>query len=159
VARQMDIREHRFGSTLSAVLLVLGFVANVALIVPAVGLLLGAGGFYGTRWSMLGWPWPAVRRLLRRAPPRELESELPARFAQVLAAMVLGIATILFVVGLPLVGWLVAGALAALQVWLAVTGFCIGCRLYFLRWHAPALFNWLLAPRSSDPVDGSPASA
>ena len=35
---------------------------------------------------------------------------------------------------------LLVGAVAALQTLLAVTGICVGCRLYFLRWFVPALF-------------------
>ena len=37
-------------------------------------------------------------------------------------------------------GWLFVGAVAALQTLLAVTGICVGCRLYFLRWFVPSLF-------------------
>ena len=39
-------------------------------------------------------------------------------------------------------------AVAALQTLLAVTGICVGCRLYFLRWWVPSLFAQLF--RRSD---------
>ena len=35
-------------------------------------------------------------------------------------------------------GWVLSGAVAALQTLLAVTGYCLGCRLYFLRWWVPS---------------------
>ncbi len=38
---------------------------------------------------------------------------------------------------------LVAAALGFLQTLLAVTGYCVGCRLYFLRWWVPAQFQRL----------------
>ncbi|MEI7744886.1 MAG: DUF4395 family protein, partial [Chloroflexota bacterium] len=37
-------------------------------------------------------------------------------------------------------GWLLTAAVTALQVLLAATGICVGCRLYFLRWWVPSLF-------------------
>ena len=40
-----------------------------------------------------------------------------------------------------MIGWLLAGAVAGLQLLLAATGYCLGCKLYFLRWYAPAVFQ------------------
>ena len=34
-------------------------------------------------------------------------------------------------------------AVAVLQITLAATGYCLGCRLYFLRWYVPGLFTRL----------------
>ena len=45
-----------------------------------------------------------------------------------------------FLVGATTLGWLLVAAVAALQTLLAVTGICVGCRLYFLRWYVPSLF-------------------
>lgn len=118
------------------------------LVVPLVAVALGASAFFGTRWSVLGRGWPFVRRALRFRPPRELESEIPPRFAQLLGTLGLGLATLLLAAGVPLGGWLLAGAVAALQAVLAVTGYCLGCRLYGLRWYAPRLFDRLFAARS-----------
>ena len=70
-----------------------------------------------------------------------LESEFPPRFAQLLGTVGLALATVLFVLGQTGAAWLLAGAVAALQAVLAVTGYCLGCRLYFLRWYAPGLFE------------------
>ena len=44
-------------------------------------------------------------------------------------------------------GWVFALAVAALQTLLAVTGYCLGCRLYFLRWWVPDLVDPHLDPR------------
>jgi uncharacterized protein DUF4395 len=141
--RRIDPRGHRFGAGLSVVILGLGFLAQVPLVVPAIGLALGASALFGTRYSALGRPWPIVRRALRLSPPAELESEFPPRFAQLLGAVGLTLATVLLVVGQAGAGWVVAGAVAALQTVLAVTGYCLGCRLYGFRWYAPRLFDRL----------------
>ncbi len=40
----------------------------------------------------------------------------------------------------PDLGWILTAGVAGLQLTLAATGYCLGCKLYFLRWYAPALF-------------------
>ena len=142
--RQIDPRGHRFGAGLSVVLLVTGFLTGNAIVIPAVGLALAVSAFFGTRFSILGRPWPIVRRALQIGPPRELESEVPPRFAQLLGTIGLGLATLALVAGFGTGAWVLAAAVAALQALLAATGYCLGCRLYFLRWYAPSLFDRLV---------------
>jgi hypothetical protein len=146
--RLIDPRGHRFGAGLSVAFLVLGFIANVPLVVPAIGIALGVSAYFGTRYSALGRPWPLVRRALRLGPPAELESEVPPRFAQALGTLGLGLATVALAAGwltgatlATAAGWALAGAVAALQLVLAATGYCLGCQLYRLRWYAPRLFD------------------
>ena len=141
--RMIDPRGHRFGAGLSVVLLAAAFLINAPVVVALVGLALGVSAWFGTRYSVLGRPWPLVRRLLRLGPPRELESEFPPRFAQALGATALAAATVAFLVGLAPLGWLLTAGVAALQSVLAITGYCLGCRLYFLRWRVPGLFERL----------------
>ncbi len=138
-ARLIDPRGHRFGAALSVVILAVAFVANQPALVAFVALALGASAAFGTRYSILGRPWPLVRRLLRLGAA-EPEHEYPPRFAQAMGTTFLGVALILFVtVGAPL-AWLAVAAVAGLQTLLAVTGYCLGCRLYFLRWWVPSQF-------------------
>lgn len=150
--RQIDPRGHRFGAGLSVVVLAVGFLLQAPILIPAVGLALGLSAVLGTRYSVLGRPWPLVRRALRIGAPAELESEFPPRFAQLLGAIGLSLATALLAIGLPAGAWLIAGAVAALQIVLAVTGYCLGCQLYGLRSYAPRLFDRLVAVRSRDAI-------
>jgi hypothetical protein len=149
-ARQIDPRGQRFGAGGSAIVLIavtaLGLTVLPAawLVVPFVGLALGVSAAFGTRYFVFGRPWPAVRYALRLGAPKVLEHEIPPRFAQALGATVLGVATLAFVLGVPPVGWLFTVAVAALQTLLAVTGYCLGCRLYGLTWYVPALFDRIL---------------
>jgi hypothetical protein len=143
--RQIDPRGHRFGGGLSAAILVLAFVLSAPILVLAIALALWVSAAFGTRYSVLGRPWPYVRKALRIGPPAELEGEFPPRFAQAFGAVVLTVALVLFAVGASTAAWLLTGAVAALQTVLAVTGYCLGCRLYFLRWYGPALFDRLAA--------------
>ena len=141
--RLIDPRGQRFGAGLSVVLLVAGYVAALPLVVAALAAALGASALFGTRYSVLGRPWPYVRAALRLGPPTELEHEYPPRFAQALGAIGLTAATLLFIVGLSPWGWLLAAAVGSLQAVLALTGYCLGCRLYFLRWWVPERFQRL----------------
>ena len=147
--RRIDPRGHRFGAALSVAILGGGFLVGIPLVVPAVALALAVSALYGTRLSILGRPWPVVRRVLRIGPPTELESEFPPRFAQLLGTVGLILATALFALGVDAGGWLLAGAVATLQTVLAATGYCLGCRLYGLRWYAPRLFDRLVGGSST----------
>lgn len=138
-ARQIDPRGQRFGAGVSAIVLGASFVANLPLLAVLVGLNLGLSSAFGTRLFLPGRAWPLVRRSLR-LPPAEPEHEYPPRFAQALGATFLGAAAIAFGLGVPVAGWLLAAAVGALQTLLAVTGICVGCRLYFLRWWVPSAF-------------------
>jgi hypothetical protein len=141
--RLIDPRGQRFGAGLSVLVLSLGFVASLPIVVGLLALALGVSAVFGTRYFVLGRPWPTVRRVLRLAPPRELEHEYPPRFAQTLGAIGLTLSALLFVVGFATLGWLVAAAVGTLQAVLALTGYCLGCRLYFLKWWVPAQFQKL----------------
>ena len=139
-SRMIDRRGHRFGAALSVVILAVGFVIGAPIVVAFLAVALGISAIFGTRYSILGRPWPTVRKALRISPPRELEHELPPRFAQALGFIGFTLATILFLLGLPTLGWIVAAAVGALQAVLAATGYCLGCRMHFLKWWVPAQF-------------------
>jgi hypothetical protein len=142
--RQIDPRGQRLGAGLSAGLLAAGFVANAPIFVGLIALALGTSSAFGTRFFILNRPWPIVRRVLRLNPPREPESEYPPRFAQALGTIGLVVAVVLFAVGATPWAWVPVAAVAALQTLLAATGYCLGCRLYFLRWYFPRLFDRLV---------------
>ncbi len=137
-ARQIDPRGQRFGAGVSAIVLLVAFLANLPWLAALVGLNLLVSAFLGTRLFLPGRAWPIVRSALRLGPT-EPEHEYPPRFAQALGGTFLALAAVAFLAGVPLVGWLLTGAVAALQTLLAATGICVGCKLYFLRWWVPSL--------------------
>jgi hypothetical protein len=129
----------RLGAGISAIVLAVAFLLNLPWLAVLVGVNLGVSAFFGTKLFLPGRAWPIVKRTLKLGPT-ELEHEYPPRFAQALGATFLLLAAIAFLAGGPTVGWLLVGAVAGLQTLLAVTGICVGCRLYFLRWFVPSLF-------------------
>jgi hypothetical protein len=136
-ARMIDPRGHRFGAGLSAVILIVsclaGFVPGVAVVLASIGI----SAAFGLRWSIYGAIWRRIVALagLGRVEP---EHEYPPRFAQTLGSVALVLSLIAFLVGATTLGWVFALAVAGLQTLLAVTGYCLGCRMYFLRWWVPA---------------------
>jgi hypothetical protein len=146
-ARFVDPRGQRFGAGVSAAVLVLAFLLNLPWLATLVGVNLVVSSLFGTRLFLPGRAWPFVRKALKLGPT-ELEHEYPPRFAQALGGTFLTLATVAFLLGATPVGWLLVGAVAALQTLLATTGICVGCRMYFLRWWVPSLFARLF--RRSD---------
>jgi hypothetical protein len=144
--RWIDPRGQRFGAGLSAAVLVIAAALDLVWLVALVMLALAVSSAFGTRWFIFGRPWPALRRVLRLAPS-EPEHEYPPRFAQALGSIFLAVGLVSLVVGIEPWGWLPVVAVIALQLLLAITGYCLGCRLYGLRWIGPALFVRLVGRR------------
>lgn len=138
VARMIDPRGHRFGAGLSAILLIVAYVSGLPVLVAIALVSIGVSAAFGLRASIYGAIW---RRIVKVAGlgPVEPEHEYPPRFAQVLGSVALVLSLVAFALGASPLGWFFAFAVAALQTLLAVTGYCLGCRLYFLRWWVPEL--------------------
>jgi Domain of unknown function (DUF4395) len=141
-ARMIDPRGHRFGAGVSALVLIVAVLAGTTWLVAVALLSIGVSAAFGLRYSVYGVIWRRIVRTLR-LPKVEPEHEYPPRFAQVLGSVALTLALVAFAVGATSIGWLFALAVAALQTLLAVTGYCLGCRLYFLRWWVPDLVTRL----------------
>ena len=137
--RWIDPRGQRFGAATSAVTLVVALAIGAWSVAAAGGLFLALSATFGTRWFIFSRPWPTVRSVLRLGPS-ELEHEMPPRFAQALGAAFVGAGSALLALGVSPAGWVPIGAVIGLQGLLASTGYCLGCRLFFLRWWVPDLF-------------------
>jgi hypothetical protein len=137
-AGRIDPRGMRFGAGISAILLVAGFLTGAQWIVPLVLLSLGVSAAFGMRYSIYGIAWRRLVPILGLGPA-EPEHEYPPRFAQTLGSIALTLSLLSFVAGLVTLGWAFALAVAALQGLLATTGYCLGCRMYFLRWWVPSI--------------------
>ena len=135
-ARMIDPRGHRFGAGVSALLLIAAFLTGTPWLVAVVFLSIGVSAAFGLRYSIYGAIWRRIVKVAKLGPA-EPEHEYPPRFAQVLGSVALILSLIAFALGATTLGWLFALAVAGLQTLLAVTGYCLGCRLYFLRWWVP----------------------
>ena len=95
------------------------FQTPAVVIVAAVLVLLG----------MIGPRWSPVAYLFALLPvrPAELEPSAPVRFAQSIALSMMAAAIGLLYGGLDTAGWIVVGVVAAVALFSAITGICIGC--------------------------------
>jgi hypothetical protein len=142
--RTIDPRGQRFGAGLSAITLIVGIALELPAVALVVGLALAVSAGLGTQWFLFGRPWPAVRRALRLGPPSDPEPELGPRFAQALGAAFVALGLILLAAGAAPWHWAPIAAVAGLQTLLAVSGYCLGCKLYGLHWFLPEVFDRLV---------------
>ncbi len=118
--------------TLNRATLVVGIVAGVLLQQPllttALFLILLPAVLGGQRWSLIA----IVGRKLfaRQIPHAEREDRRLMRFNNTIALVLLGLAQIAFVLGLPVVGWALA-LMVAVAASVALAGFCVGCFTYY----------------------------
>ena len=111
---------------------------------------IGISAAFGLRYSIYGVVWRRLAKALA-LPKVEPEHEYPPRFAQVLGSTALILALVAFALGATTIGWGLTLAVAGLQSVLALTGYCLGCRLYFLRWWVPDLVTRDLDARTGAP--------
>ena len=79
--------------------------------------------------ALIGPRWSPVAYLFAMLPvrPAELEPSRPVRFAQIIAISMLVVAIVLLYSGLSLAGWIITGMVAAVALFSAISGICIGC--------------------------------
>ena len=135
-ARMIDPRGHRFGAGVSALLLIAAFLTSQPWLVAVVLLSIGVSAAFGLKYSMYGVIWRRIVKVAHLAKT-EPEHEYPPRFAQTLGSIVLIASLLAFALGATTLGWVFALGVAGLQGVLGITGYCLGCRMYFLRWWIP----------------------
>ena len=153
-ATRIDPRGHRFGAGVSAAVLVGAYLLDVPWAVGLAFLSIATSAAFGLRYSIYGAVWRRLVRVLRLGPA-EPEHEYPPRFAQTLGSIALVLALVAFAAGATTVGWFLALAVAGLQGLLALTGYCLGGRLYFLRWWVPAAVTAIWTRGRAKPADGA----
>lgn len=125
----VDPRAPRFGQTLTTVFLLAGIVLAEPLLIGFVAVVLATAVV--SRWRVDLWAFLWRRAMIPLVgKPAEREPAAPHRFAKLLGATGTTLAVGAFVVGVPLVGYGIAGLVAVAAGLAAVTNICLGCRLY-----------------------------
>lgn len=127
----VDVNVPRFNQAVVALLTAVGFVFGQPWLVVATFAILAVSWTAGPTVAPLTQLYVrVVRPRLQPEGPIEFEPAGPHRFAQLVGAIILGVASFALVAGWETFGWastLVVTALAALG---AATRICVGCILY-----------------------------
>ncbi|WP_448567800.1 DUF4395 domain-containing protein [Thermus sp.] len=131
---RVDRNQLRFNQALLVVLLPLAALMDQPWLVYLLFLLMAS---QHTPWDLM----VALKRLLR-VPPKVVEEDpRPHRFARLLGAVFLGLASLFLLLGLKGVGYALALVVALLAFINLAFGFCLGCFLYLHLRYARALFT------------------
>lgn len=133
MARMIDRNAHRFGATISMVVLLVAFLFKWDATLPVMAGVLAVGPLFGLRYSPLGATYRLIKKTFKLRIPVVPEEEPPPRFAQLMGLIFLGIATVgLYGLESRAIGWTFGLIVAALQGLLGVSGLCIGCEVYLV---------------------------
>lgn len=127
----IDPRGPRFNQGVLSVLLLVGFLLNWQAVAPLLGAVLLLGWAWGPRAGLFLRLYADVIRP-RLGPPTHLEDPRGPRFASLVGVIFLSSASIAFLAGASVVGWVLALIVAALTGLAATTGICVGCEVWFL---------------------------
>lgn len=131
----VDPRLPRYSAGATAVVLVASLLlvevvrpVAIALLASQVAIFAFTAfvSFHWSIWAQLyaRFVWP------RLSPPTRLDDARPHRFAQAVGFVLSGAALVAFILDADAVGYVLAGIVLALAVLNAVTGLCLGCKLY-----------------------------
>ena len=125
----VDVDVPRFNQACVAALTAFAFVIQWWPLVAFVAVILGVTRFAGPRYGLFTQVYV---RIIRPRRTEEVESEPagPPRFAQLLGFLFLTLATVLFVMGATVPGWVVTLIVTALATLAATTRICVGCIIY-----------------------------
>jgi Domain of unknown function (DUF4395) len=126
----IDARAPRFNQGTVGVVAVIALLTGWWWLFGLLALQLTLGLTLGRRWCLpCVFYFEAVQPHLGEGP---VEDSRPPRFANLLGATLLWVTTVAFAAGVPVVGTVVGGMVAALALLAAATGLCVGCELYRL---------------------------
>ncbi|MBI2705121.1 MAG: DUF4395 domain-containing protein [Actinobacteria bacterium] len=125
----IDPRGPRFNQAVLTAGLALGFAFQWWYVAPIFAAVLLLGAAFGPQYGpFLRLYASAIKP--RLSPPRELEDPRPPRFAAAVGVVFLGGATLAFLAGATILGWVLALIVAVLAALAAATGICVGCEIY-----------------------------
>jgi Domain of unknown function (DUF4395) len=126
----IDARAPRFNQATVGLVSLAALVTGWWPLLALLALQLALGLKFGRRWCL---PCVAYFELVQpRIGEGRVEDARPPRFANMVGVVFLTGASVADLVGVPVVGAILGGVVAALALLSAVTGFCTGCEAYKL---------------------------
>lgn len=124
----IDQRAPRTLQTTVAIVTGLAFLLNAPWLVALMALQLIVGLSFGRIYCLPCVFWFKV--LQPRFGEGRIEDSRPPRFANILGAVFMSTATVLFLLGLTTAGWVVTLMVTTLASLSAISGICVGCEMY-----------------------------
>jgi Domain of unknown function (DUF4395) len=126
----VDARAPRTNQAVVGSLALLAFLLELQWLPALLASQLALGLTLGRRFCL---PCLLYFELIQpRIGEGPIEDARPPRFANMVGAGCLGAATVAFLLDAPALGWTLTLIVAALALFAAVTGLCVGCELYRL---------------------------
>jgi thiol-disulfide isomerase/thioredoxin len=126
----IDSRAPRFNQAVIGSLALVAFLTGFWPLLALLALQLALGLTLGRRWCL---PCLAYFELVQpRFGEGPIEDSRPPRFANLVGVVVLGAASVLYLLGFEAAGGALGLLVAALALLAAATGFCAGCEIYRL---------------------------
>jgi hypothetical protein len=129
--KDTDVIDERGPRTLQATVAIvtgLAFLLNLEWLVALMAVQMVAGLLFGRAYCLPCVFWFKV--LQPRFGEGRIEDSRPPRFANIVGAIFLTSATILFLVGLTTAGWVLTLIVTTLASLAAISGICVGCEMY-----------------------------
>lgn len=126
----IDSRAPRCNQAVVGVVSLLALATGWWWLLALLALQLAVGLTFGRRFCVpCAFYFEVIQPRFGEGP---LEDSRPPRVANIVGLVVLGVASIAYLAGAPVVGVVFGGLVAALALLAAVTGFCTGCEAYKL---------------------------
>jgi len=124
----IDANAPRFNQAVIGSLALVAFLTGWWPLLALLAAQLVLGLTLGRRWCL---PCLAYFELVQpRVGEGPVEDSRPPRFANKIGVAFLGTASVLLALGYSTAGWMLGILVAALALFAAVTGICVGCQIY-----------------------------
>jgi hypothetical protein len=126
----IDARAPRFNQATVGLVSLVALLTGWWVLLALLAVQLAVGLRFGRRWCL---PCVAYFRFVQpRIGEGRVEDARPPRFANMVGVAFLTGSSVAYLAGLPVVGAVLGGTVAALALLAAATGFCTGCEAYKL---------------------------
>lgn len=129
----IDARAPRANQAVVAIVTLAAYLLDFWPLATLIGLQLIVGLAFGRKFCVACYLYFKV--LQPRFGEGRVEDSRPPRFANIVGAIFLTVATAAFLAGLTTLGWVLTLTVSTLAGFAAVSGICVGCEIYALYAH------------------------
>lgn len=126
----IDARAPRTNQAFVALMTGFGYLLDAEFLVALAALQLIVGLTFGRKYCL---PCLFYFKVMQpRFGEGRIEDSRPPRFANIVGAIFMSTATVLFVLGATTAGWVLSLIVTTLATFAVVSGICVGCEMYAL---------------------------